>query len=100
MEWATTDKPDFGFPPHVYVTEVDGEMVLLNLDSEVYFGLDSVGTDIINRLTAQSSEMALTELIDHYDVDPQVLRRDVDDLVGKLLAAGLLERVERVEHPD
>lgn len=95
MEWATkTDKPAFVFPSHVYVTEVDGQMVLLNLESEQYFGLDEVGTNIITRLTAQSSETALTDLIEEYDVDPEVLRRDARDLVDKLLAEGLLMRRE------
>jgi hypothetical protein len=95
MEWATTGKPDFAFPPHVYFREVDGQMVLLNLENEQYYGLDPVGTDIVNRLTQQSAEMALTDLMDDYEVDPEVLRRDVDDLIGKLLTAGLLERLER-----
>lgn len=95
MEWATTGKPDFVFPPHVYYTEVDGQMVLLNLESEQYFGLDAVGSNIVTRLTEQSSEKALTDLMDDYKVDPEVLRRDIDDLVDKLLTAGLLMRLER-----
>ena len=31
-------------PAHVVVQEVEGESVLLNLDSERYFGLDETGT--------------------------------------------------------
>ena len=89
-----TGKPDFLIPPHVYFTEVDGQMVLLNLDNEQYFGLDEVGTNMITRLTEQSSDTALTDLIEEYEVDPDVLRRDMLDLVDKLLTAGLLIRSE------
>lgn len=95
MEWETNGKPDFGFPPHVYTTEVGGQMLLLNFESEQYFGLDAVGTNIVTRLTKQSSESALTDLENDYEVDVEILRHNVDHLVEKLLTAGLLMRFGR-----
>jgi len=86
--------PSYAIPAHVLSRQVDGEMVLLDLDSERYFGLNEVGTDIITRLTDQPFGSALAELIRDYEVDPKVLRRDLDDLVKTLLHARLLERVD------
>lgn len=95
MQWVPIIMPDYIFPPHVYNRAVDGQMVLLNLETEQYFGLDAVGTNIVTRLTEQSSESAIEDLLVDYQVDPQVLRRDIEELLEKLMAAGLLERSER-----
>lgn len=90
------DTPGFEIPAHVLYREVDGEMVLLNLETELYFGLDAVGADIVTRLTEQPAAAALDALVADYAVEPEALRRDVDDLVATLVDAGLLERVEGV----
>lgn len=84
--------PEFGFPPHVYFREIDGQMVLLNLENEEYFGLDPVGTNIVNHLTDEPYDAAMADLANQYEVDREVLRQDVAELVETLLAAGLLER--------
>ncbi len=70
-------------------------MVLLDLETEQYFGLDDVGTDIVTRITEKPVAVALDELTAAYDVDREALRTDVDDLVASLLGAGLLRRLER-----
>jgi hypothetical protein len=86
--------PSFQIPAHVLHREVDGEMVLLNLETESYFGLDPIGADIVTRVTELPVPAALRDLIAAYAVEPDVLRRDVDDLITSLLEAGLIERVE------
>lgn len=86
--------PAFSFPSHVYFHDVDGQKVLLNMQTEEYFGLDEVGTNILNRLITMPEEKALDELSERYDVDSQTLRKDVDELVEQLIAEGLLMRVE------
>ncbi|HYZ98813.1 MAG TPA: PqqD family protein [Acidimicrobiales bacterium] len=91
---STGDTPDFQIPAHVLHREVDGEMVLLDLETERYFGLDAIGADIVTRLTEQPEVAALDALVADYAVEPEDLRRDVDDLVATLLDAGLLERLE------
>ena len=86
--------PSFAFPEGVMTREVEGELVLLNLRSEQYYGLDSVGADVVTRLTRQSLGQALDGLCQRYEVDVEVLRADVEHLVQELLQAGLLERSE------
>ena len=79
-------------PESVVFRELDGEAVLLDLDSERYFGLDAVGTRMWACLTTcESLGAACDALILEYDVEPERLERDLLDLVGQLVEQGLLE---------
>ena len=78
-------------PDGVLVRELQGEAVLLNLDSECYFGLDEVGTRMWQALaSAQTTAGACEALVAEYDVEPETLRADLDHLVGQLAQAGLV----------
>jgi len=70
------------------------EAVLLNLQSQVYFGLDVVGTRMWQVLTStESIHQAFETLIGEYDVAPEQLRNDLAEFVGKLVERKLLEVV-------
>ena len=76
----------------VLYQEVAGEGVLLDLKSERYFGLDEVGARIWELLQqGGTSEQVFDVLLAEYEVDPQRLAGDLDDLLEKLAAAGLIE---------
>lgn len=78
-------------PKNVLLRELDGEAVLLNLDTEYYFGLDRVGTRIFTVLTtARSIREGLEKLLQEYDVADEKLRHDVADLIEKLMQHGLV----------
>jgi len=90
----------FVMAPSVLSREVDNETVLLNLDTEQYYGLDSAGSCIVDRITRQPFEQALQALAAEYEVDEAILRRDVNALLEKLLEAGLLHAAAVVaQHP-
>lgn len=56
-----------------------------------YFGLDQVGTNMWKALLATGSVPATIECLQReYAVDASRLERDVNELVGKLLAHGLV----------
>ncbi len=79
-------------PSHVVTRELEGEMVLLNLDSDRYFGLDEVGTRMYRALTTSASiASAYSALVEEYDVQPVVLKRDMVAMIDKLVAEGLVE---------
>ena len=79
-------------PADLLFREVDGEAVLLNLDSENYLGLDEVGTRMWVVLTTSDSVRAAYETLPaEYEVAPDVLHRDMAKLVQELVAHGLLE---------
>ena len=71
--------------------EVRGETVLLDLASENYFGLDSVGTRVWQLL---GEGKQIVEIIDvllvEYEVERGQLEADVNELVTHLLKTGLL----------
>jgi hypothetical protein len=89
---ATPVQPSYAIAPSVLHRQVDEQMVLLDIQSEKYFGLNEVGADMVQRLTSQPWDEALASLERDYEVDRDVLRKDVDVLVDSLLAAGLLVR--------
>ncbi len=79
-------------PAHVLVQELAGESVLLDLNSEQYFGLDDVGTRMWKALASgQSIQAACESLRSEYDVEPDQLRQDLQQLVDQLVEHGLLE---------
>lgn len=84
---------DLKKPDHVLLRELDGQAVLLNLETETYFGLDEVGARMWTELVANASvDGAFRSLQHEFEVDPGVLRSDLESLVAQLLDAGLLKR--------
>lgn len=78
-------------PQHVLVRFMDRESVLLNLETERYFGLDETGTRMWQVVTsAQTVEAALQQLLEEYDAQPEVLRGNLTELLGRLVENGLL----------
>ena len=79
-------------PDDVLISSLQDESVILNLDSERYYGLDDVGTRFMSVLTtSESIEIAYERLRDEYNVDPEVLREDLIALVERLIDQGLVE---------
>jgi hypothetical protein len=78
-------------PANVLIRFLDQESVLLNLNTEKYFGLDSVGTRMWQLLTsAPTIDSAYSQLIDEYDVDPETLRSNLSVLLNHLVENGLI----------
>jgi len=87
------------FSDSVFAQEVDGEMVLLDMNSENYFGLDEVGTSIWQAIEAEDGmlERVLGVLLDEYDVAEDILRQDLLAFVEKLTQSGLVEVLDEAE---
>jgi hypothetical protein len=84
----------FRVPPNVLVSKVGAESVILDLNSEKYFGLDETGTAMWEALVGGSTfESACAALLDEFEVEPELLRRDLSELVEQLSGLGLLEVV-------
>jgi hypothetical protein len=79
-------------PQGVLVRDLQGESVVLNLQTEKYFGLDEVGSRMWAVLTTADSIQAGYELLlGEYDVEPERLRADVEQLLSQLLDHGLVD---------
>jgi hypothetical protein len=92
METKTPDQSERLIAnPSVVFRELDGETVLLNLDSGVYFGLDAVGTRVWALLLEHGATAPVcVQMEREYDVNRDELERDVHRLVGELREKGLL----------
>jgi len=78
------------FPETLFVQELDGEIVLLDMESENYFGLDSVATDIWYLLQKGLSLNETTSaLLEIYDVEEERARQDLERFINRLLENGL-----------
>jgi hypothetical protein len=79
-------------PDDVLISNVQEESVILNLDSERYFGLDDVGTRFLSVLTTSNSiDAAYKKLLHEYDVDGEMLRRDLIALIENLIEQGIVQ---------
>jgi len=78
-------------PSHVLIRFLEQESVLLNLETERYFGLDAVGTRMWQVVTtAATVEAALAQLVQEYDTSPETLRTDLTNLLQHLVENGLI----------
>ena len=83
----------FSIPEDVLFQDVNDEVVLLDLASEHYFGLDEVGARVWMLLKEQKAAgQIVEELLQEYDVERAELEGDVLDLLAQLLDAGLIRR--------
>ena len=70
--------------------ELDGEMVLLDTTTGLYFGLDALGARIWRFLAAGAdTDTIATALLADYDVEPARLRDDLAAFCDLLVAKGL-----------
>ncbi|HEY6264987.1 MAG TPA: PqqD family protein [Candidatus Acidoferrum sp.] len=79
-------------PAHVLVRVLDRESVLLNLETERYFGLDETGTRMWELVTGSPSiDAAYQELLAEFDVEPELLHANFTELLSRLVDNGLLQ---------
>jgi hypothetical protein len=78
--------------PNTLYREIQGEAVLLHLDSGEYFGLDDVGTRVW-QLIVEKGDLAAVEatMLEEFDVDPSRLSHDLQQMIKELVAKRLVE---------
>ena len=81
-------------PENVVFQVLDGQAVVLNLDSGYYFGLNEVGTRFWQRLGETGSLEAIVEdLLGEFEVERSVLEEDMVALIEDLKTRKLVEEV-------
>jgi hypothetical protein len=80
-----------GIPEEVIFRELDGEAVVLNLDTGIYFGLDEVGTRIWQLLAEHRTLRPVWQaMTDEFDTTPDRLQKDLLAFVDELRGKGLV----------
>lgn len=71
--------------------DLDGEAVILQLGSGIYYGLDPVGASVWNLLQEPRPVHSIRDvLLAEYDVEPERCERDLLALLHQLQAASLV----------
>jgi hypothetical protein len=78
-------------PADVVFRELDGEAVILNLETGRYFGLDAVGTRIWQLLDSHRTLRRTLEALEaEFDAPSARLASDLTEFVGTLRSRGLV----------
>lgn len=72
---------------------MDGEFVLLNLNTGIYFGLNRMGTCVWQavKVHGDPEQVIATVQTRYSNVAVDTIRKDICDLIDQLRARGLLE---------
>ena len=76
----------------IYTSSIDNEAVMLNVDLGKYFGMNSIASDIWNKLkNTMSVESLIHSLSNEYNVSPEECQADVIPFLENLISNGLIE---------
>jgi coenzyme PQQ synthesis protein D (PqqD) len=82
-------------PADVVFEVLDGEAVVLNLKSGIYFTLNPVGTRMWQLIAEHGNlEKVRSVMLEEYSVEPELLEGDLENLVSGLLEKGLAQASE------
>jgi hypothetical protein len=72
--------------------DLGAETAILDLESGTYFSVDRVGTHIWSLVQEPTTVSKICEnLIERYDVSPEICERDVIAFLDRLVEAGLVD---------
>lgn len=91
VDLTTTIKRKDGYAD----TEVDGNKVLMSVESGMYYGLNGMGTEIWKRIDQSIQVSVLVqELLDEYDVSRRDAEAQVLSFLNELDENNLIEKEE------
>src|SRR5581483_3831599 len=77
--------------PHIIHEVIEGEAILVNLESGAYYSTDQAGAAVWDAIAnGLSVNQTIARLADQYDGDPQAIRAGVLALVSELEQEGLI----------
>ena len=82
----------FRIPDHVFARDFDGEMVLLDINDGLYYGLNAVGSAVWKGLCdgGKTAREVARDLLDDYDVEERRLLDDIVSLASDWVGKGLV----------
>lgn len=93
MSRATPSKPQvFKHAGRVAWRKVSDEAVILDVETAAYFSLDGVGLRIWELIGEKRSVDEISrELAEEYDAPEETIRRDCEELIGRLRKEKIVE---------
>jgi Coenzyme PQQ synthesis protein D (PqqD) len=84
----------YEIPDHVAFELLDGEAVVLDLESGTYYSFNSVATRLLELFAeGHDDESARASLLEEFDVDEATATADLEECVTELVGRGLLRVV-------
>lgn len=78
-------------PQHIVYQDIDNELVLLDLNQGVYYGLKDVGKRCWELIVENRDRAGMiTVLAQEYNVSPELLAQDLDLLLADFADKGLV----------
>jgi hypothetical protein len=78
----------------IYARIDDGESVMLSIDAGKYYGLNAVASRVLELLEApQATASICARILEEFDVDAAVCKRDMIKYIEVLLANGVIRAV-------
>ena len=75
--------------------EVDGELLVLDVDTGAYYSGNAVALQIWQGLlSGESSEQVIAQLASQYELSPEMIAEDVREFIAETLNRELLTEVE------
>ena len=81
---------NYVFPDNVLSRTVGDELVLVDLDRELYFSLNTTGAEILSALQERTDLDEIVAKLAAHGATPEQARDDVDQLIRQLVSVGLL----------
>ena len=76
----------------VFASEIDDEVVMMNIDTGKYYGMDAIGSRIWELIADEIQVKELIgKLMEEYDVEEEQCRKDVLEFLNQLNANKLLQ---------
>ena len=77
--------------PGIVTAEMDGDIVMMTVESGTYYGLTGVGPDIWEALDCpRSADDLLDHLLPRYEVTAETLRQDLEVFLKDMQKNGLV----------
>lgn len=78
-------------PETLMISEVDNELVILNTETEQFYGLNESAADMWTALKETDSvEAAVAHMVEQYDVSTDQVRQDMENLIKQLVEWNLI----------
>lgn len=73
---------------------IDGECIILNLNTSIYYTLNEVGTDVWERINDNNNVMQIArQICALYNKEYNTVLNDVKNLINDLISEGLIKKV-------
>ena len=91
MPLASSDIMTYVIPPQVLVAHLDGEAVVLHMDTKRYYRLNDTAARIWKGLERREGvSQIVASLCEQFTVPPETAQSQVEDMIRELLQSGLL----------